>query len=213
MDSALVITGKILLAYLLGSLSGSLILGRFRGVDVRKLGSGNAGGTNAFRTQGLGFAVGVVVIDVSKGAAAVWLAEAGVNPSAFTLQLSLWCGAAAVIGHIWPLFFGFKGGKGAATLIGILLMLWPWSLVPFLGIWLLSLLLSGYVGLATVLAGLSLIPSVFWWAAETVDVALLASGVIATSLIFTHRNNLLRMWTGQEYRFERARLLQRFLKS
>src|SRR5687768_1118739 len=100
-------------AYLLGSISGSLLLGRLRGVDIRTQGSGNAGGTNALRTQGWRFALGVVLIDVGKGALAAALAGfvvPGASHSGWTLAAVF----AAVAGHVWPLFHGFRGGKGAA---------------------------------------------------------------------------------------------------
>ena len=96
----------LLLAYLLGSLSGSLLLGRFRGVDIRTQGSGNAGGTNALRTQGWKFAIGVVLIDVGKGALAVWLTRRmlGDDPQ-WPIYATI---MAAVIGHVWPVFHGFR---------------------------------------------------------------------------------------------------------
>src|SRR4249920_691181 len=115
----MLLVGAVLLSYLLGSLSGSLLIGRLHGVDIRRAGSGNAGGTNAFRTQGWRFALGVALIDVGKGVAATWLGMhvAAVAPSPVDTayaQAAL-CGFAAVVGHCWPVFFGFRGGKGAAT--------------------------------------------------------------------------------------------------
>src|SRR6056297_1776636 len=111
----------VVLGYLLGSLSGSLLLGRMRGVDIRSMGSGNAGGTNALRSIGWTFALGVVVIDIGKGVAAVFVPSL---PLLFSeaLPVSLagagaLCGLAAVVGHVWPLFFGFRGGKGAGTAV------------------------------------------------------------------------------------------------
>ncbi|MEO0998981.1 MAG: glycerol-3-phosphate acyltransferase, partial [Pseudomonadota bacterium] len=103
---------KILLAYLAGSVSGSLVMGRLHGgVDIRTAGSGNAGGTNALRTQGAKFALGVIAIDIGKGAlAGSIIANAfGADPLA-----ALACVAAAVIGHVYPVWHGFRGGKGAA---------------------------------------------------------------------------------------------------
>ncbi len=147
-------------AYLLGSVSGSLVLGRLKHVDIRTMGSGNAGGTNALRSVGFGFALGVIVIDVGKG----WLA-AGVVPGLFGADQGsarLFCGFAAVFGHCYPVWHGFRGGKGAATLIGTLLAINPWLLLPMLGSWLLTLVLSGYVGLATVVSGFSLVPGAAW---------------------------------------------------
>lgn len=199
----------VLLAYLLGSLSGSLLLGRLRGIDIRTQGSGNAGGTNAFRTQGWRFALGVVAIDIGKGALAVALAM-GLHADGFAVPL-LWlaslAGAAAVLGHTWPVFFGFRGGKGAGTLVGALCLLWPATILPLLGLWLLVLIATGYVGLATVCAGLLLPLLAWWWQAPP---ALLGFAVFAAAfLVFTHRSNLLRLARGCENRFERVRLFHR----
>ena len=143
---ALVTALVLLLAYLLGSLSGSLMLGRLRGVDVRTLGSGNAGGTNAFRTQGARFALGVAVIDLGKGALAAWLALRFASAWAWPAVLLV------MAGHVWPLWHGFRGGKGAAAAVGALLVLWPLAVGLMLVLWLLVLITTGYVGLATVLA-------------------------------------------------------------
>ena len=201
------LTALALLAtsYLLGSLSGSLLLGRLRGVDIRTLGSGNAGGTNALRTQGWRFALGVVAIDVGKGALAAWLA--GVMLPAAGLVGAFAAILAAVVGHVWPVFHGFRGGKGAATLVGGLLVAWPFALVPMLGMWAVSLVLSGYVGLSTVLAGFALAAFATLPPAEPVRLA--CAVVFAALLAFTHRGNLQRVRAGTEPRFERARLFHR----
>lgn len=192
----------LLAAYLLGSISGSLLLGRWRGVDVRTLGSGNAGGTNAFRTQGLKFALGVVVIDVGKGALAAWLAMRYATSVAFVAAML------AVVGHVWPLWHGFRGGKGAATAVGGLLVLWPVAVLPLLAVWLLTLTLTGYVGLATVLAALALPLWALFTQADRVHAAFAVA--IALYLVFTHRSNLQRLRQGNESRFEKARLWRRW---
>jgi glycerol-3-phosphate acyltransferase PlsY len=196
----------IVLAYLLGSASGSLLLGRLRGVDIRTLGSGNAGGTNALRTQGLKFALGVALIDVGKGVLAAYLAQRWLPDSPEAALLAVF---AAVIGHIWPVFHGFRGGKGAATLVGGLLLVWPQALWVVLGVWLLCLLLSGYVGLSTVLAAGSLMASAYFFEAS---ISQWLFAVAATMLLtFSHRSNLLRLRQGNESRFEKARILGRLL--
>jgi glycerol-3-phosphate acyltransferase PlsY len=207
------VLARLLAAYLLGSLSGSLILGRLRGIDVRKLGSGNAGGTNAFRTQGWRFALAVVLIDVGKAMLAVWWAQRGVTDEGVALRIGIAAGAAAVLGHVWPIFFGFKGGKGAATLIGVLAMLWPLVLLPLVLVWLLVMLCTGYVGLATMLAGVAMTPVVLLvdlggerWLWLAVAVA------IAAFLIFTHRANIQRMREGSENRFEGIRVIGRWFE-
>ena len=140
----LIIVVKLLLAYVIGSISGSLILGRMRGVDIRTQGSGNAGGTNAFRTQGAGFALGVVAIDIGKGALATALVYFGPPVlGVSTLALAFAAGIACAVGHIWPVFFGFRGGKGAAVWVGVLAVALPWAIVPLVGLWLMVLMATG----------------------------------------------------------------------
>lgn len=199
----------VLAAYLLGSLSGSLLLGKLRGVDIRTQGSGNAGGTNAFRTQGLKFALGVVVIDIGKGALATWLglrfAEA---PTAAWLAYAT--AFAAVVGHVWPVWHGFRGGKGAATVIGATLVLWPSAVPVLLAVWIAVLILTGYVGLGTVLAGLALAALATLTHATTPRLAFALAA--AALLAWTHRGNLARLRAGTESRFEKARLLHRLAR-
>lgn len=194
----------LLAAYLLGSLSGSLLLGRLRGVDIRTLGSGNAGGTNALRTQGWAFALGTVLVDVGKGALAAWLARRFGGGDAW---LPYAAAAAAVAGHVWPAFHGFRGGKGAGTLVGALLVLWPLSLPAVLGTWITVLVLTGFVGLSTVLAAAALVPMALSTGAEPVRSAFALA--MAAFLLFTHRANLARLRAGTEHRFERVRVFAR----
>lgn len=204
-----------LLGYLLGSVSGSLVLGRWRGLDVRTAGSGNAGGTNALRVAGWRFALAVLLIDIGKGVVAVLLAPQFVSLlPVVTLQSSVVLGAiagfAAVLGHVWPVYFGFRGGKGAGTAVGVVAVLAPWCILPLLLVWLITILGTGYVGLATVLAGLSLVPSMWWLGPAPLPPALaFLSLALALLLVFTHRSNLTRLRQGNENRFERARLLKR----
>ncbi len=202
----------LLVAYLLGSVSGSLVLGRARGVDIRQHGSGNAGGTNALRTLGWKFALGVVLIDVAKGALAAWLALR-LAPVGQPLSVSAHgyaAAALAVVGHVWPIWHGFRGGKGAATAAGGLLVLWPWLLAPALLAWLLVLLSTGYVGLATVVAALT-VPLWAWWT-DAAPERMAFAVALPLLVVFTHRANLLRLWRGEESRFERARLLHRLYR-
>lgn len=199
----------LLCAYLLGSVSGSLLLGRLRGVDIRRHGSGNAGGTNALRTLGWRFALGVVAIDLGKGALAAWLALR-FAPLGLALDVTAHgyaAAACAVVGHVWPLWHGFRGGKGAATAVGGLLMLWPWSIGVLLPVWMLVLVATCYVGLSTVLAALAL--PVLAWGTDAEPARLWFSMFAALFIAFTHRANLQRLRQGTESRFERARLLHR----
>ncbi|MCU0756112.1 MAG: glycerol-3-phosphate 1-O-acyltransferase PlsY [Xanthomonadales bacterium] len=194
-----------LLAYLLGALSGALLLGRLRGVDIRTQGSGNAGATNALRTQGWGFALGVAGFDIAKGVIAVLLIAGLLAPADLTQRFA--CGLAAAIGHCYPIWHGFRGGKGAATLFAVMLTLFPWIGGLLFLLWLTVLVLTGYVGLATVLAGISF-PLLLLTTSPTP--ALLALGVAAGLLIvWMHRVNLARLKAGTEHRFERVRIFHR----
>ena len=203
---------KVLLSYLLGSVSGSMVVGTLKHVDIRKSGSGNAGGTNAFRTQGFWFALGVVIIDIGKGALAAALVPAlnlGMAVDETTLDsLQLACGFAAVVGHCYPVWYGFRGGKGAATAVGALLVIAPLAIPPMLLTWLLVLGVTGWVGLGTMLAALSLIPALLLLGADAQTVSF--GALLALFILFTHRSNIRNMLNGTEYRFERARFANWF---
>jgi glycerol-3-phosphate acyltransferase PlsY len=198
----------LLVSYLLGSVSGSLLLGKLRGVDIRKDGSGSAGGTNALRTQGWKFAIGTVLVDVGKGVLAAWLAWRFL-PADLAIAWLYACVLAAVAGHVWPVFHGFRGGKGAATLVGGLAVVWPQVLLPALAVWLVCLMWGGYVGLSTVLAGISV--SLVGLVTGGDGLRLGFAALIGVFLVYTHRGNLARLRAGTEPRFERVRVLGRLL--
>lgn len=204
---------KTLIGYLLGSLVGALLVGRLRGVDIRTMGSGNAGGTNALRTQGLAFAAATVVIDVGKGwLAASWLpglAIPGVveDPAVERDWLAVSCAAAAVAGHVWPLWHDFRGGKGGATLAGSLFALSPMLLAVALGAWFAVAALSGFVGLATVSAAAAPAIAAGWPPVESP--ALLAFTIAMTALVaWAHRVNFARIRAGEEPRAMRLWLFR-----
>jgi len=207
---------KFLLSYFVGSIMGSMIVGRIRGgVDIRTMGSGNAGGTNALRTQGVFFALGVVLIDVGKGAIGAGVIPAldlpfvGIDPEISRTWLTISCAAAVVFGHVWPFYHGFRGGKGAATYIGTFIVLSPALIIPLLLVWAWVVVLSGFVGLATMTAAVS-VPV---WLAVTrlpADQALfIYSAVMAMFIIYWHRSNIRRMRDGQEDRNTRLMLFRR----
>jgi glycerol-3-phosphate acyltransferase PlsY len=204
---------KTLLAYLLGSVLGSLVMGRFRGVDIREQGSGNAGGTNALRTQGWPFALGVVVIDVGKALLAVGvlpglaLPWVGIDPAVERSWLEVACATAVVVGHVYPVWYEFRGGKGAATLIGAVAVLAPVALLPVVLVWLATVMLTGFVGLGTML-GTATLPLYFGLVAQR-SPALVAFGVaMAVFVVYTHRANIERMRAGNENRARRLWLLR-----
>lgn len=199
--NALALCLAVAAAYLLGSLSGSLLLARFFGaVDVRGAGSGNAGATNALRTGGRAFGAAVLVFDLVKG-----LLVALALPALVGLDRSgaLACGAAAVIGHVYPVFFGFRGGKGAATLIGVLVALMPMTLLVGFAVWVAALTTTGYVGFSTMvgMAGIALAVIVAPGALAAAKVFAIAMTVL---IVWTHRANVQRMRAGREHRFTRV---------
>ena len=198
---------KFLISYLIGSLMGSMIVGRIRGgVDIRNMGSGNAGGTNALRTQGILFALGVIAIDIGKGVIGAGIVPGlnlpfiPVDPEISRTWLVLCCSAAAVIGHVWPLYHHFRGGKGAATLVGTLVILSPVLILPVLVVWAWVLVISGYVGLATMTAAIAL---PIWLAVTRLpeqQPLFIYSAVMALAIIYWHRLNIQRMRDGTEHR-------------
>ena len=196
---------KTLIAYLLGALMGSLVLGRLRGVDIRRLGSGNAGATNALRTQGKLFGLLVLLIDAGKGVFAVLclpgasLPLVPQDPGLSREWLTLACGFAVIVGHVYPVWFGFRGGKGVATMLGVLGAVEPRLLLPVLCSWLAVLLLTGYVGLASMLAGVALVIAVYAWEPGNTPLLIFCLAV-ALFVIFTHRGNIVRMRSGTEHR-------------
>jgi glycerol-3-phosphate acyltransferase PlsY len=206
---------KIVLAYLLGSIIGSLLVGRLRGgVDIRTQGSGNAGGTNALRTQGVSFAVWVMLVDIGKGLLAVTIlpgiAMAGTSGAPIPADwLVVACGFAVVAGHVYPVWYGFRGGKGAATLIGVLAGLLPIALASVLGVWILTVMLTGFVGLGTILATCSF-PVLLWLQPGIASPPLMALGTgMAVIIALTHRSNIRRMLAGNESRASKLWLLER----
>lgn len=198
---------KFLISYFIGSLMGAIIVGRLRGgVDIRKMGSGNAGGTNALRTQGILFALGVVIIDIGKGFIGAGIVPEldipyiGIDPAVSRTWLTIACATAAVFGHVWPVFHRFKGGKGAATYVGTLAAINASLIIPLLIVWVVVLLLSGYVGLATMAAAVAL---PIWIGVNLLpaqEVLFFYSVMIGVFIVFWHRSNIQRMREGTEHR-------------
>ncbi|HEX2140448.1 MAG TPA: glycerol-3-phosphate 1-O-acyltransferase PlsY [Woeseiaceae bacterium] len=207
---------KFLLCYFIGSFLGSMIVGRLRGgVDIRTMGSGNAGGTNALRTQGWLFALGVMLVDVGKGAIgaavipAIELPLVGNDPAISREWLQVACAAAVVVGHVWPIWHRFRGGKGAATLIGTLIVLAPWLILPVLLVWAWVLTLSGYVGLSTMIAGASAPIFAGVMRLPEDQPLFVYCAALALFLVFNHRSNIQRMMAGTESRNRSLMLFNR----
>tara|TARA_B100000315_G_C14457519_1_gene532131 strand:- start:404 stop:1054 length:651 start_codon:yes stop_codon:yes gene_type:complete len=207
---------KLILCYLLGSISGSMLMGKLRGVDIREMGSGNAGSTNAFRTMGAVFAIGVFFIDILKGFIAVKFVpflklEGILATNTINIELlHILCGMGAVVGHVYPLYHGFNGGKGAGTMVGVLLALFPTYLIIGVPIWLVVLLLTGYVGLSTMIGGIALpICTLIFYPHGIYSPFGFFSMMVSVFIIYTHRSNIHRMIGGNENRFKKIMLFQK----
>lgn len=192
-------------AYLLGSIPTAVWLGkRFYGIDVREFGSGNAGATNTFRILGKRAGVPVLAIDIIKGSVAVLLAylstyQYGTNQFV-NLQLAL--GISALIGHVFPIFVGFRGGKGVATILGIVMCLTPITSALVLLVFLTILISTRYVSLSSILAGISY-PIFLNLVLKNENQTLLTFSVlIAILLIITHKKNITRLLKKEEARVE-----------
>jgi glycerol-3-phosphate acyltransferase PlsY len=183
-------------AYLLGSIPFALIVTRrLTGLDLRRVGSGNLGAANAARASGVAVGVLIALLDMAKGAAgvavAVWLTTNAAAPPV--------AGLAAIIGHVYPIWLRFHGGKGVATACGVFSVLTPIAIPPALAIFLLTAWLTRYLSLASLLATLAVPPLAY--AAGSPDPAVLAAIAASIVIVFRHRSNVLRLKAGTEPRF------------
>jgi glycerol-3-phosphate acyltransferase PlsY len=192
----------LLLSYLLGSVATAVWVGKiFHGVDVREHGSGNAGATNVIRVLGWKTGVPVLLIDVLKGWVAAMLPvffNLVGEGTALLINYQILAGICAVLGHIFPLFTGFRGGKGVATIFGVLLAIHPLLTISCSGVFMCVLLISGYVSLSSMSAGLAF-PVLLFLFFDTPSVFFkVFSIIVAIALIFTHRKNIKRLLKGEE---------------
>ena len=210
---AIVITA--LLAYALGLVMGGMVMTALKGgADLRNTGSGNVGATNALRTRGKGFAAGVLLIDVAKGVIAVWVLPRLITDEA-TLQslLAYVAGAAVSVGHCYPAPYGFRGGKGVATLAGVFAVLLPAALPLVLGGFALVVILSGYVSLATLTAcALAVLHVACFDAAGLGSARGAFVSAMVVLVVWKHRSNLRNLVAGRESRFENARIVHRLFR-
>jgi len=197
----------IILAYLIGSIPTAVWIGKaFYNIDVREFGSGNAGATNTFRVLGQKAGIPVLIIDILKGSLAVLLAF--LSPYVFesdefvNLQLAL--GIAALVGHIFPVFAGFRGGKGVATILGIVMCILPLSCSVALVIFLLVLFTSRMVSLSSMMAGVAFPFILHFIFGNTNPILTTFSIVVALLLIVTHRKNIVRILNKQESKIKFA---------
>jgi glycerol-3-phosphate acyltransferase PlsY len=202
----MLITGLALLvsAYLLGSIPSAVWIGKvFYNTDVREFGSGNAGATNTFRVLGKTAGIPVLTIDALKGWFAVmlpvWNLSAPDSPVLFE-NFRVLCGAAAVFGHIFPLFAGFRGGKGIATLLGVAVGMQPIAALFCIALFTIVLLLTHYVSLGSILASLFYGTFIIWIERAHHDATIIFAVTIPLLVILTHLKNIQRMIKGNESR-------------
>lgn len=200
------------LAYILGSIPTAVWIGRFfHKVDVREHGSGNAGTANVIRVLGWKTGIPVLLIDVLKGYTAAMLPlffSLAANGSAYLVNLQILSGLFAIVGHIFPFLAGFRGGKGVATVFGVLLALNPLLTIMCFGVFLCVFLITGYVSLSSMSAGIAF-PVFLFMFFETPSVLFkVFSVIIAVALLITHRKNISRLINGEE-----SKLIRKGIKS
>ena len=187
-----------LVSYLLGAIPTSYLVVRLiRGEDLRQRGSGNLGATNLYRVLGWRYAVPVAVFDMAKGAVPVLVFAPRAGHGEFTPLL---LGATAMLGHVFSVFVGFRGGKGVATGAGVVLGLAPWAFLVALAVWALLVWTTGYVSLGSIVAALALPPAVWLLHPERRSLIWIF-GLLAALVVVTHRANLRRLLAGTESRF------------
>ncbi len=196
----------IILAYFIGSIPTALIVSKyFFGVDIRDYGSGNMGATNTFRVLGSNYGTLVMIFDILKGMCAVAL----YNFLPYYLRsttiydrtnLMVGLGLAAVLGHVFPIFARFRGGKGVATLFGMILAVQPLIAISCTGVFIAVLFLTRYVSLSSILAGVSLPICVLWIWNDDVTIYRIFAVLVAAMIIFTHQKNIVRIFRGDENR-------------
>ena len=188
-------------AYLLGSIPTGFLVAKAKGIDIRSVGSGNIGATNAMRVLGKPTGIFVLLMDAAKGFAAVWLASLMLkdNSIADLQTLRVVAGIGAVLGHNYTCWLKFKGGKGIATTAGVYLALAPWALLVALAVFILAILLTKYVSVGSI-AGAIALPATVW----VMTPHNLFLGIVTTALgalaIYKHKSNLQRLIAGTENR-------------
>jgi glycerol-3-phosphate acyltransferase PlsY len=193
--------GWLMASYLVGAIPTSHLVSRsFAKIDLRQHGSGNLGATNLYRVLGWKYAIPVGLFDIAKGAIPVLVFAPRVSGSEL---YALACGVAAIVGHVFSVFVGFKGGKGVATAAGVMLALTPLALGVAAAVWGIVLMLTGYVSLASIAAAAVLPLAVYLLEPPDNPELLWMDVVIAAGVIVLHRRNIQRLLKGTENRFGR----------
>lgn len=193
------------IAFLMGSVPTAYLAGKYaRSIDIRQHGSGNMGATNVFRVMGKGWGSAVLAIDIAKG----WFATAclatisGAFPGLSQPLVQLFFGAAAIAGHTWTPWLGFKGGKGMAASAGALLGIFPHATLAAIAVWGFCFFTTGYVSLSSIIAALAypVLLAAFYRHTESFTAIFISSVILVALLVYNHRSNIGRLRRGEEHR-------------
>ena len=199
-----------ILAYLLGSIPTSIWISRsFFNIDIRDYGSGNAGATNTFRVLGIKAGIVVFIVDILKGFLAVnliYLTDYYIPDSGDYINIQLLLGIAAMLGHIFPVYAGFKGGKGVATLFGVICAISLYPTLIMAGIFVLTLVLTRYVSLSSMVSGLSFPVPIIVVCKGTTPSLVIFSLIMAVLMLFTHQKNIERLLNKEEKKADFSKL-------
>ena len=187
----------VLLAYLIGALPSSVWIGmKFYNTDVREHGSGNAGATNTFRVLGKRAGIIVLILDILKACIAVTLLSS--LSGNLNIEFKLALGLVAVLGHIFPIYIGFRGGKGIASLLGVIIAIQPEAAIMSIVVFLVTLVASRFVSLSSMFAACAFPVLIFFYYEETNHSLIIFSIMVAVLVIFTHKKNIERMFKNEE---------------
>ncbi len=190
----------VVLAYLLGSIPSGYLAGRLRGIDIREVGSKNVGATNVFRSLGKTIGVAVMLADIGKGIAAIAVAVALADD-----PWPLVAAGAAIVGHVFPVWLGFRGGKGVAVTAGVTIGLMPLAAAVMIPVWIAIVAVTRYVSVASIAAAIGLTPVA--WALGAPWPTVVFAALVSAAVLWRHRGNVARLRRGTELRldFRRAR--------
>jgi len=187
----------LVLAYLIGALPSSVWIGmKFYDTDVREHGSGNAGATNTFRVLGKRAGIIVLILDILKAWIAVSLLSVLAGNESIEFQLTL--GLVAVLGHIFPIYIGFRGGKGIASLLGVIISIHPMAALISIGVFLLTLIISRFISLSSMFAACAFPVLIVYYFNESNNSLIIFSVMVAVLVIFTHKKNIERLLKNEE---------------
>jgi acyl phosphate:glycerol-3-phosphate acyltransferase len=207
MSATLIFILFAVISYLLGAIPFGLIVARMKGVDIRKTGSGNIGATNVFRSVGKSLGILTFVLDMLKGFGPAWCFPRAAMlmftiPESLALPLGLVCGCAAIAGHNWPVYLGFKGGKGVATSAGVLLGIAPLAVGVGVIVWIVMFLATRYVSVGSIFAAVAVAGSSWWLYSKAGMLRPVALTILAALVVLRHKENIKRLLYGTENRFE-----------